>query len=72
MGNTPGHRDLTENEITDIKALKEAEKDYIRHLETVGSHYAQGKGPGRELALAKTKVQEATMWAVKGITEAGA
>lgn len=62
------YRVLSDNEKTDVKAIKDAGAEFLRNLETVGSHYPEGSGPRRELALAKTKTEEAIMWAVRGIT----
>ncbi|MFN3513455.1 MAG: hypothetical protein ACK41C_10440 [Phenylobacterium sp.] len=57
------HRELTAQEqanVADIKAMGEC---LLKALDAV----TQGK-PSREIALAKTKVEEAVMWAVKGMT----
>lgn len=62
------YRVLSENEKVDMVAIKDAGADFLRRLDTLASHYPKGKGPGRELALARTKIEEAVMWAVKGIT----
>lgn len=63
------YRVLTDNEKADVSAIKAAGEDFLRHLDTVQSHYHAGSSLGRELALARTKVEEAVMWAVKGITK---
>lgn len=48
----------------DEKALLESIKDKAQELFSL---YPSDK-PSRELALAKTKLEEIVMWAVKGIT----
>ena len=62
------YRQLSENEKIDMVAIKDAGADFIRHIDTVASHYTDDNRPSRELALARTKIEEAVMWAVKGIT----
>ena len=55
------YRKLTLQEkqaMDDVKRLARELYDYIEDLTP----------PGREFSLAKTKVEEAVMWAVKGIT----
>ncbi len=59
------YRKLTENEKTDMKALKDAGAEMLRTIETVESHYPTSS---RELSLAKTKIEECVMWAVKHVT----
>lgn len=61
------YRELTENEKTDVQAIKQAGDDFIRHLDTIASNREDRKY-NRELALAKTNAEQAVMWAVKGIT----
>lgn len=58
------YRELTENEKTDMLATKDLAGDLYRGLETIASH---GADP-RMVALAKTKLEECVMWAVKAIT----
>lgn len=55
------YRVLSEPEKLAMKAVKDAG---LAFLETLGK-YCQ---PNRETALARTKTEEAVMWAVKGIT----
>jgi hypothetical protein len=52
---------LSPEEKLAMRAVKEAGN---RTLETLELYMA----PGRELSLAKTKLEEMVMWAVKGIT----
>lgn len=63
------YRVLTDNEKVDMVAIKDAGAAFLEHIDAVASHYPPGAGPGRELALARTKIEEAVMWAVKGITK---
>lgn len=60
------YRKLSDNEKIDMKAIKDAGADFIAIIDTVASHSDQGGS--RELSLAKTKVEEAVMWAVKHVT----
>jgi hypothetical protein len=55
------YRVLTEEEKKAMVAVKDGGVAMLRTLDM----YCQ---PGRELSLAKTRVEEAVMWAVKGIT----
>lgn len=63
------YRVLTENEKIDMAAIKDAGADFLDRLDTIASHYPPDEAPLRELALARTKLEEAVMWAVKGITK---
>lgn len=63
------YRVLTETEKVDMVAIKDAGAEFLHQLDTVASHYSGNTAPGRELALARTKIEEAVMWAVKGITK---
>lgn len=69
VNNTVRHqyRTLTDNEKVDMRAIKDAGADLLAHIETVASHTPDGRMT-RELALARTKTEEAVMWAVKHIT----
>ena len=62
INNTARHqyRVLTEAEKANVTAVKDAG---IKFLELVS-----GLGNSRETSLAKTKIEEAVMWAVKHIT----
>jgi phosphoribosylaminoimidazole-succinocarboxamide synthase len=65
-----------ETEIKDVmrrvsRALEPAEADALDQIKTMGNHlYAMidGLGASREISLAKTKLEEAVMWASKHIT----
>jgi len=53
------------------RALSEAEKANMQAIKDEGLKFhslVEGLGNSRELSLAKTKVEEAVMWAVKHIT----
>lgn len=60
LATTPGHRELTSTEAQQIAAIKAAEAAFLEELDQLPR--------GREVALAVTKVQEAAMWAVRGVT----
>jgi U3 small nucleolar RNA-associated protein 14 len=53
------------------RVLTQAEKDFMQAVKDKGlEFYAMLEGQqSRELSLAKTKVEEAVMWAVKHITK---
>lgn len=55
------YRVLSEDEKRQMKAVKDAALDFINLVETLE--------PSRERSLAVTKIEEASMWAVKGITK---
>ena len=53
------------------KVLSEAEKQDMQKIKDYGLEFHQfleSLGASREISLAKTKVEEAVMWAVKHIT----
>lgn len=56
------YRTLTDEEKKAMVAVKDAGLLLLQTLDL----YCH---PGRELSLAKTKAEEAVMWAVKGITQ---
>lgn len=58
---TPGNRSLSEKEAAQITAIKQAGDKFLLLLEPQFKHQ-------REFALARTKIEEAVMWAVKGIS----
>lgn len=61
MAPTPGHRELSPNEVERISAIRDAGLGFMEVLDL--------QTPGREISLARTKVEEAIMWAVKGVTD---
>lgn len=54
------YRVLTDTEKVAMKEIKDMGREFHEYLEALG--------PSRELSLAKTKIEEAVMWAVKHIT----
>ena len=54
------YRVLSDMEKADMKTVKDDGLDFVALLDSIGS--------SRELSLAKTKIEEAVMWAVKHIT----
>lgn len=55
------YRQLTEAEKRDMKTVKDKGLVFVEFLDTIGT--------SRELSLAKTKMEEAVMWATKHITK---
>ena len=54
------------------RVLNDEEKAQMQKLKDMGLEFwnlLDSIGPGREIALAKTKVEEAVMWGVKSITQ---
>jgi len=54
------HRELTPTEKAAVAAVKDLGQKFVDMCGTLGS--------GRELSIARTKAEEAVMWAVKHIT----
>ena len=55
----------------EYKVLSDAEKVQMQYMKDKGLemwNYLDALGASRELSLAKTKIEEAVMWAVKHIT----
>jgi hypothetical protein len=55
----------------DYRALDDAEKSQLRQVKDLGLTFytfCDNLGNTRELSLAKTKIEEAVMWATKSIT----
>ena len=53
------------------RVLSDAEKSQMQTVKDMGlsfHEYVAGLGASRELSLAKTKIEEAVMWAVKHLT----
>lgn len=59
------YRVLSDNEKIDMQVLKDVGLEFHTIIETLETR----RGGSRELALAKTKIEEAVMWAAKHITE---
>lgn len=55
------YRVLTEEEKFQMKVIKDLGEAFIDAVDALGSK--------REYSLAKTKIEEAVMWTVKGLTE---
>lgn len=56
---------------TKYRELSGTEKRQVEEVKAIATHMyglLKGIGDSRELSLAKTKVEEAVMWAVKHIT----
>lgn len=62
VNNTMRHkyRVLADEEKRQVDRLKDLGETFLSELDTIGS--------GRELSLAKTKMEEAVFWAVKHVT----
>lgn len=58
------YRELSEEEKAQVKDIKEIGAQFLSQLTSV----ERIRGPGRELSIARTKIEEATMWATKFIT----
>lgn len=56
-----GYRVLHDTEKAQMTAIKDAGLAFYEMLDGIGT--------GRELSLAKTKIEEAVMWAVKHVTQ---
>lgn len=54
------YRVLSDAEKEQMKVIKDKGLDFLEFVDSVGN--------SRELALAKTKIEEAVMWAVKHVT----
>ncbi len=54
------YRQLTEPELNSVRLVKDEGQAFWNLLDALP--------PSRELSLAKTKIEEAVMWAVKAIT----
>lgn len=68
VGNDTKHqyRTLSENEQADMTTLKDMGQDFINYCDMIADARPQ---TNREMALARTKMEEAVMWAVKGVTK---
>ena len=56
---------MSESEKLDMQVVKDLGRTFWEYLDGCGS----GINQTRELSLAKTKIEEAVMWAVKHITK---
>ena len=57
----------------EYRVLSEGEKLSMRHIKDMGLGLIRaieaGVPEGREASLAKTRIQEGVMWAIRGLTE---
>lgn len=56
----------------EYRVLSDQEKEAMRMIKDMGldfHEYLVGLGSSRELSLARTKIEEAVMWAVKHLTK---
>ena len=56
----------------EYRVLDAAEKEQMRRVKDMGLAFIEACdtiGASREMSIAKTKMEEAVMWAVKGITK---
>lgn len=60
------YRVLSDAEKATMTWLKDTGQSFITHCDELA---ANNPAIGREMSLAKTKMQEAVMWAVNGITK---
>lgn len=63
--------DSTDDKRINNRLLQEQEKVQMKNIKDMGLEFynmIDGIGSSRELSLAKTKVEEAVMWATKHIT----
>jgi hypothetical protein len=56
------YRVLTEQEKTAMTIIKDKGLEFLRIIDDWAP-------PGREASLAKTRIEEAVMWAVRGLTQ---
>lgn len=59
----PDYRALTEDQKARLVAVKDSGAEFLALCDTLGA--------SRELSIAKTNIEQAVMWAVKGITRPG-
>jgi hypothetical protein len=63
------YRPITDEEHADMQKVKDAGLAFFDLCDAIGLKGAPDRGPGsRELSLAKTKIEEAVMWATKHIS----
>lgn len=71
VGSTSDDRTVNNVMRHEYRVLTQAEKDFMQAVKDKGlEFYTMCEGTqSRELSLAKTKIEEAVMWAVKHITK---
>lgn len=55
----------------EYRVLNEDEKTFMKYVKDLGLQFhevLENRGQSRELSIAKTKIEEAVMWAVKHVT----
>lgn len=60
--------DVTRKEYRPLSAFEQAQINEMKQQAELLIDMIEATGASREQALAKTKVEEAVMWAVKGVT----
>jgi len=71
VASTAGERTVNNTMRHQYRVLNEAEKANMQKIKDMGlgfHEFVTGLGASREISLAKTKIEEAVMWAVKHIT----
>jgi hypothetical protein len=71
IGSTDDNRTVNNVMRHEYRVLSDAEKVAMQKIKDDGLalwSYLDGLGASRELSLAKTKLEEAVMWAVKHVT----
>lgn len=64
----PEYRELSDAEKAQIDAVKDKAFELLQSFD-VPCTPEKAQAMGREMALARTKLEESVMWAVKGITK---
>ncbi len=65
QGAAEHHRALTPEAVAEIAEVKRVEAEFLSLLANLAEHHPDGR---REVALAKTNLQQARFWAIEGIT----
>lgn len=70
VNNTLRHnyRILSDAEKAHMSALKTKGQEFLNLIDEVGGTEPDQRKASRELSIAKTKIEEAVMWAVKHVT----
>lgn len=71
VGDTSDERTVNNTLRHQYRVLSDAEKHNMQSVKDVGQQFldlVESLGSSRETSLAKTKIEEAVMWAVKHIT----
>lgn len=62
------YRTLSDAEKARMDALKASGQAFLDLIDEIGGTTPDARKASRELAIAKTKIEEAVMWAVKHVT----